>query len=253
MKFKYGSIYGFKEIEVSQYTTKQEKAILVMLMQDVEHVNFDILDEALLIIGYDKETIANFTRYEKRIILLKCRELSLGDDISFNFTCNKCHAVNNTLAKVDDFFTNKINVDHKPKKYPNFSIVEQYNDLTDKSIDIEDYLRIHDGSKVSTDIIDNMDAIEFEDIYDEIETKTIKFKSNIIGYCQCGNHVPINLSDNFIVENMSEDTIQSIYKTYSDLIYFGKYSKQDIDTLIPFERTIFVGMLNNTRKETSGQ
>jgi hypothetical protein len=48
---------------------------------------------------------------------------------------------------------------------------------------------------------------------------------------------------------MSEDSLMSIYQTYNDLTFFGKYTKQDIDTLYPFERTILISLLNKTRED----
>lgn len=252
MIFRYGSKYGSKDINIEQYNTKQEKDILIMLMQTINHVHFNILDEAMKILNYEDELIKTLTDYEKRIILLKCRELSVGDDISFNFKCNSCNSVNNSIARVDDFFTNNVYTNRGPLKFKKFKIVESYIDLDREDTNIETYLKNLDGSPVDEDVLDNMDSMEYENIYDEIKNNTIKFKSKITGICSsCRNKIPINLSDRLIVENMSEDSIQSIYKTYSDLIYFGSYSKKDIDSLIPFERTIFVGMLNATKKELS--
>ena len=247
MIFRYGSKYGSKDIEVKQYTTLQEKNILIMLMQIVNHVHFDILDEALKILGYEDKLIKTLSSDEKRIILLKCRELSVGDDITFNFKCNKCGNINNTIARVDNFFVNKVD-EKKPLKFTNFKIVELFGDDNGNT---ENYIKDLSGKKISNKIIDNMDSILYEDIFDEIKNNTIQFTKKITGTCtSCGEKLPINLSDKFIVENMSEDSIHSMYKTYSDLIYYGNYSKQDIDSLIPFERTIFVGLLNATKKET---
>ena len=249
MIFRYGSKYGSNDVEVRQYNTKQEKEILVMLMQTINHVHFSILDEALKILLYSPDEISKFSDFEKRIILLKCRELSVGDDISFNFKCGKCKAINQSVLRVDDFFINKLDNNQQPLKFRGFKIVDAF--IEADNISIHEYLKNEDGGEVDEDVIDEMDSITYEDIYDEIKNHTLQFRNSITGYCSCGHHVPIKLSDRFVVENMSEDSIQSIYKTYSDLIYFGNYSKYDIDTLVPFERTIFVGMLNATKKETT--
>ena len=250
MIFRYGSKYGSKDIIVKQYNTKQEKDILIMLMQNINHVHFNILDEALKIIDYSDELIASLTDNEKRIVLLKCRELSVGDDICFNFSCNKCKKINMATARVDDFFTNRIDADHKILELDDFKIVELYGDV---QCELNNYIVDKHGNNINDDDLDELDSVVYEDLFDEIKNHTIKFTTEIVGYCSCGNNVKINLSDRFVVENMSEDTIHSMYKTYSDLIYYGNYSKQDIDSLIPFERTIFVGMLNATKKETTAQ
>lgn len=250
MIFRYGSKYGIKDIPIFQYSTKQEKDILVMLMQTINHVHFNTLDEAMEIIGYLPNQIAPLSDAEKRIILLKCRELSVGDDISFNFHCKKCNNLSNTIAKVDNFFTNRADDESEPMRFKDFMIQESFIDMDGDNL--TNYIRNFNGSEIDEEFLDNMDTIQYEDIFDEVKNNTLKFQKDIFGFCStCGNKVPIHLGDNFIVENMSEDSISSMYKTYSDLIYFGNYTKQDIDSLVPFERTIFVGMLNSTRKETA--
>lgn len=248
MILKYGSKYGSKSINVQQYNTKQEKDILIMLLQNAKYIHYNILDEAMLILKYDQKLIDTLTDLEKRIILLKCRELSVGDEISFNFICKKCGNVNNSIAKVDNFFVNMLEDNQQNnspmKKFKNIKIVESYFDINQNINDVEKYIVNIDGSMISSEFMDNLEVKEYENIYDEIKNNTMKFVTQITGYCSCGNHVPINLSDNLVVENMSEDSITSLYRTYSDLTYYGHYTKTDIDSLIPFERIIFVGQLN---------
>jgi hypothetical protein len=55
--------------------------------------------------------------------------------------------------------------------------------------------------------------------------------------------------DDFIIDNMSEETLSSIYKLYNDFVYGSKYTKQDIDTMYPFERQILISLLNKTNEE----
>ena len=48
---------------------------------------------------------------------------------------------------------------------------------------------------------------------------------------------------------MSEDSAASMYQTYNDFVFHGKYSKLDIDSMYPFERTILISLLNKTIEE----
>ena len=50
---------------------------------------------------------------------------------------------------------------------------------------------------------------------------------------------------------MSEDSLMTLYKSYNHLVFFGHYSKQDIDDMLPFERVIFIGLLNKTKEDLS--
>jgi len=48
---------------------------------------------------------------------------------------------------------------------------------------------------------------------------------------------------------ISEDTLNNIYQVTSDLIFFSHYTKADIDGMLPFERNIFIGILNKTKEK----
>jgi len=52
---------------------------------------------------------------------------------------------------------------------------------------------------------------------------------------------------------MSEDSLTSIYQTYNEMIFHSHYTKQDIDSLYPFERIILFSLLNKTKEDLNGQ
>ena len=56
-------------------------------------------------------------------------------------------------------------------------------------------------------------------------------------------------NDTFVISSLSEDSLISLYKTISNLIFHGQYTKTDIDNMIPFERSIFVSLLETNLKE----
>ena len=66
--------------------------------------------------------------------------------------------------------------------------------------------------------------------------------------CQHTHYFDVSGKD-YVINSLSEDTIMSLYQTISDLVFFGKDTKIDIDSMIPFERSLFVGILNKIREE----
>jgi len=48
---------------------------------------------------------------------------------------------------------------------------------------------------------------------------------------------------------MVESSLQNIYQYYNNMKYFGKYSIFEIDSMLPFEREIYLGMLSKTIDE----
>ena len=53
----------------------------------------------------------------------------------------------------------------------------------------------------------------------------------------------------FFVGVVSESTLSSLYQLYHNLKYFGNYSIFEIDSMIPFERDIYMGLLSKTIEE----
>jgi len=48
---------------------------------------------------------------------------------------------------------------------------------------------------------------------------------------------------------MIESNLSSLYQYYSNMKYFGHYSIQEIDEMLPFERDIYFGLLSRTIEE----
>jgi hypothetical protein len=50
-------------------------------------------------------------------------------------------------------------------------------------------------------------------------------------------------SDKYVIDCLSEDSLVSFYKSITNLVYFGHFSKLDIDSMFPFERSIYNGLV----------
>lgn len=44
-------------------------------------------------------------------------------------------------------------------------------------------------------------------------------------------------------------SLATLYNTYSNMKYYGKYSTFEIDSMIPFEREIYFGLLNKIKED----
>lgn len=225
IKVKYE--YGNKKFNIAPFTTSQEKELL--LLGTISEPN---LDNALEICGVDISVLCTMTSEEKIAMLYKYREISVGDEIHLKFKCKHCESGNDNTLSISNTII--------PGNVTNELIKDQFKNLTEDNL--QDFLNVN---------IDDLEIDQYEKLYKEVKDTVTKFDFRKPILCQkCGhtNHIKIDVPE-FVVDNMSEDSLMSIYQTYNDLTFFGKYTKQDIDTLYPFERTILISLLNKTRED----
>ena len=98
--------------------------------------------------------------------------------------------------------------------------------------------------------IDELDIDEYDVLFDECNSSITKFNFNQKRTCErCKKEHTFDISDKKdVIDYMSEENLMNIYQLTSDLIYYSHYTKADIDNMYPFERTIFVGLLNKTKE-----
>jgi hypothetical protein len=218
--------YSGKSFDIAPYNTNQEKQILLLELLGSK----DQINTALSIVGVSDDVIQSLTEKEKVAMLYKYRTVSIGDEIPLGYKCKHCQTPNEIGLDINDLVTSS--------NITNNKIQDQFKEVTDDNL--QDFLTVD---------IDDLELDEYESIKNEVKTSCTQF--NLIREHECIQcHKPnyINIEDD-VIKYMSEDTIMSMYQTYNDLTFFGKYTKQDIDTLIPFERTILIGLLNKTREE----
>ncbi len=220
---------GDKTFYLNQYTTFQEKEILLLDGFDIHTCEavFDILNFS---------DYKDLSQAEKKIILFKFREISLGDDVQIQFICEKCKLHNDSILEASDFIKPAIRNDSDIKKI--IRNVTDYNLHEYCDIDIDD-LDIKEYEELKQRIKDNQLQVNFIKT-----TKCIK--------CQTEKNFDLS-SMKYIIEIMSDDNLMSLYKSYNNLVFFGKYSKLDIDSMYPFERTILIGLLNKTQEDLTNK
>jgi hypothetical protein len=222
--------YGDKKFKLFPYDTRQEKDLLLL-------VNFEnyTLDDALEICGLSEDIISTLSRDEKVFLLLKYRSISVGDDISFKFSCSHCGTANDNILTIGDMVI--------PPKEKQEYVIDKFKKITDENL--QEFLTFN---------IDDIELDEYSKIFKEVQNSITTFNFSFPVTCQkCKNDNIIDLdkTDDFIIDNMTDESLSSLYKLYNDLVYYSNYTKQDIDTMYPFERQILISLLNKTREETN--
>lgn len=215
----------FQGIRVRQYTTHQEKELL--LLQEFSDDKDENIRQALEILGIDAETIDHMSQPQRIALLYKFREISVGDEIEVKFKCPHCsNAVVGTIS-----ISNLV-------KVPDYDV--SIKDLARAPTSEDDFIQ-----NFLTVDVSEMSISEFEHLYrvaSDFQTLYNFLPKTVCPMCR--NHVPVDISKpEFVLRAMSEDSLKSLYNTYELLIHHGKWSKGDIDTLLPFERKVFVSLL----------
>lgn len=221
-------------IKIEPYNTFKEKDVLMLCTHGIDGETG--LDSTLEILLPDQmDVIKNLNINEKKVLLYKLREISVGDEIDVKYVCSNCGQGNDGVIEATNFLIKSKRNDPDIKKLPG-----DFNE--DK---LQDYLNI------SQEEIDDLDIDEYENLIERVKDNQDSF--SFIKSCsclKCRTKKDFYLGDpKYIMEIMSEDTLMTLYKTYNHLVYFGKYTKQDVDSMLPFERTLFVGLLNKTKED----
>lgn len=218
--------YSGKKFKLNPFNTDQEKQILLLELLGCDNPK----EEALSICGVEDSVIESLSEKEKIAMLFKLRTISIGDEIPLGYKCKHCNTPNEVTLNIDGLV--------QDANIQNDKIVDQFKEVNDKNL----------GEFLNIDV-DELDIDEFETIMDEVKQSITKFnfirESSCIK-CHQPNYIDIEPD---VISYMSEDTLMSLYQTYNDLTFFGKYTKQDIDSLLPFERAILIGLHNKTREE----
>ena len=227
--YQYPFQLNSKKILIKPYTTETEKDLLIMSSFEI----YD-MDEILRVLGLEENLIKELTLNEKKVLLYKYREISIGDEITMKFKCSHCKQPNEGVIECKIFIENE-EINHKYKQLdeiPNDENLHLFVNMTEEELE-------------------NLDLDEYENLLKDVENSQIKY--NFTKSCKCIKCKKDNIFDisniKYILESLSEDTIMSIYRTYNDMCMFGNYNKKDIDSLYPFERTILIGLINKTRED----
>lgn len=219
-------------IKIEPYTVAQEKELLFLDTYYPEY-NDDILDAALDILKLDSKLYSKLSHDEKVILLYKYREVSVDEKFAIHCVCPSCKMPIETEISI----TNIVN---KAELKSEFVI-----DLKRLPENEEDF------QKNFLTKYEDLDIDTYENIYENISKyQTTNNFIRKFRCMSCGHETYINLNSNkMVISSLSESSIESIYNFYENLIFTGKWSKQDIDSLLPFERVIFSSLYNESVKK----
>lgn len=219
-------------IKIEPYTVAQEKELLFLDTYYPEY-NDDILDAALDILKVDSKLYSKLSHDEKVILLYKYREVSVDEKFAIQCVCPSCGMPIETEVSI----TNIVN-----KAELKSDFVRDLKRLPKDEKDFQNNFLIN---------YEDLDIDTYENIYENISKYQTtnnfirKFKC-----LSCSHELYINLNSNkMVISSLSESSIESIYNFYENLIFTGKWSKKDIDSLLPFERVIFSSLYNESVKK----
>ena len=219
-------------IKIEPYTVAQEKELLFLDTYYPEY-NDDILDAALDILKVDSKIYSKLSHDEKVILLYKYREVSVDEKFAIKCVCPSCKMPIETEINIT-------NIVKKAELKSDF--VRDLKRLPENEEDFQNNFLIN---------YEDLDIDTYESIYENISKYQTtnnfirKFKC-----LSCSHESYINLNSNkMVISSLSESSIESIYNFYENLIFTGKWSKKDIDSLLPFERVIFSSLYNESVKK----
>ena len=219
-------------IKIEPYTVAQEKELLFLDTYYPEYDD-DILDAALDILKVDSKLYSKLSHDEKVILLYKYREVSVYEKFAIQCVCPSCKMPIETEINIT-------NIVKRAELKSDF--VRDLKRLPENEEDFQNNFLIN---------YEDLDIDTYESIYENISKYQTandfirKFKC-----MSCGHEAYINLNSNkMVISSLSESSIESIYNFYENLIFTGKWSKKDIDSLLPFERVIFSSLYNESVKK----
>lgn len=219
-------------IKIEPYTVAQEKELLFLDTYYPEYDD-DILDAALDILKLDSKIYSKLSHDEKVILLYKYREVSVDEKFAIHCVCSSCGMPIETEVSVS-------NIVNRAELKSEF-----VRDLKCLPEDEEDF------QKNFLTKYEDLDIDIYENIYENISKyQTVNNFIRKFKCLSCSHESYIDLNSNkMVISSLSEASIESIYNFYENLIFTGKWSKKDIDSLLPFERVIFSSLYNESVKK----
>ena len=170
---------------LSPYTSKQEKDMLIMKSFEVKDLD-KILD--VLNFNYPRD----ISETEKKVIIWKFREISLGNEVNIRYTCDNpsCKQTQETALIVSDFVVPGTRDDPGVKKLP--YLVNDAN--------------ISDFVNISSSVIDELDIKQYEKLLNTIKENQIKFNFTRDVKClSCGAEKTFSLeSIDYLIDSLSD-------------------------------------------------
>lgn len=236
-----------RQIYLRPYNTRLEKEVLLLQQLSDDNLEYCI-NETIRVFGFESDNtikIEDLSYKEKLLILYLYRGISVGDECSLNIPCPSCNGVssNNILF---DFYDKTKQIESGIRLLEKELTTENLRDfLTDE---YAQQIKSQEG----VEDIEDIDLDKYEELYEKIKDANLIFNFVKDVRCSlCSEIMRLNCgSPKFALEQLSEDNLILIYKSITVLVHLG-YTKNDIDELIPFERTILTDQMINYLEEAA--
>lgn len=189
---------GNKEIEISPWSTKDEKNYL-KLLESAERDNRSISDDEIynvLIKPVIKENDVVLSANEQKMLLIEIRKISISDEVTDIITC-ECGIDNSITKKIDDI------VKFTPSNF--------------KEVKVQDITFVFDDIKYNKDkskmkLQDGLVNYIFTEFL--LHIREIHYKDNIFKY---GENMSFLELQEFI-EDLSSSTFDTLFQEYHNMV-----------------------------------
>lgn len=248
---EYGVGHFKKKFVLRPYTTKQELDILIACTLNEEPNPYEILTNLNGCIS-TSEDLQNLNGDEVKLLLLSLRSISVGESVEHKGKCPHCGKPYDTELALDDLFELENDSGEIILNGVKFYIKDDEIFKIEAKSNLNGIGLINSKDKtIIQDVIDNLSFEDYDQLLEFIKSSKMKFKFfNLIHCLFCSGEILINMSKNsYILDILSEDTLVSLFKSVADMVHFGKYTKEDIYKMYPFERNIYRGLLEAQLQE----
>jgi len=259
---KYGTGAVKREISVFPYNSEMEREVLISsAIRGFEENGLTVKDIYFYFEENFKPFIEDVSEEEMKFLLFNLRGISVGEEIPQKISCKNCQKVTDSPLVIADLIKMPLSSDNDIKlNKVNFYFKDTFQNSKEEDYIFKVELREENipqnlkgkikviNSKDKTvikDCIDNLSLEDYNSLLSFIKESRTYFEFFNIKTCPyCGTNIKIKMdSTEFVIENLSEDSLVSFYKSVSDMNYFGKFTKEDIYKMLPFERNIYSGLL----------
>lgn len=241
LKVKF-EVYPGHFVELHPISTLEEKSALEIqaIYPDVENREDIVFNEICRAYGIPE----NLTEPQKLACILKVREISSGSDCNIKYKCKNCKRISENILLLEDML--------------DFSLYERaITENPDVLFNLKeniDFGKIHDSGILQVpefvDLKFNVKTIsDYSKVLLILKSGLPKLKPEVTCNCVlCQHEHKVRINRKFILDSLSSCTLSSLYQIYHKLVING-FTKQDVDSMLPFERDVQVTLIDKRIEE----
>lgn len=229
-----------KTHKIESYKTRDELEYLEYLfIRDDLSYEDSILFLDTFLTNNGIEDVDKLTEIEKIILLLKIREISIGDELKVKYKCVHCgnamdSSINiNNIIKLAEIYSKEICGLFNKNDISELRV----EDIVDKEyleeLDIDEY------DNIQSNISKYIDTYDF--------TQTCK-----CSYCSKDNIFNLN-NMKLLFSLLSDESFMSLSKLLYILVTQGKLTREDVLNMTPLQRVLEHGLIEEARKQLEEQ